>query len=77
MRVKLLTLMANPKGIFRAGTEIEVSSKEGAQLIGGGFAELIEEEVETKTEGTEEESPEPSAAEFEVATKKRGRPRKD
>ena len=64
--------MASPKEVVLKGAIIEVTSVEAADLIARGFAELVDDQVINSQEQIEKE-PE----DFETATKKRGRAKKE
>ena len=42
MKVRMLTLMASPKGVTPKGAVIEVTDKEAKELINGKYAEAAE-----------------------------------
>ena len=41
MKIRLITLMAGPEGVFPPGSVIEVSPEEARALIAGGYAEPV------------------------------------
>jgi hypothetical protein len=41
MKIRLITLMAGPEGVFPPGSVIEVSPEEACALIAGGYAEPV------------------------------------
>ena len=41
MKIRLITLMAGPEGVFPPGSVIEVSPEEARALIAGGYAEHV------------------------------------
>ncbi len=75
MKIRLITLMAGPEGVFPPGSVIEVSPEEARALIAGGFAEP----VNRPTGSAAAESPPVETAAFEPgnrAVKPAARPRK-
>ncbi len=42
VKIKLLTLMAGPQGVFQPHSVIEVTQEEATAFIDGHFAELVE-----------------------------------
>lgn len=53
MKVKLLTIYANPTASYTKGDIINVSDKEAKELISGGYALEVPEEKLTKQVKTE------------------------
>lgn len=52
MIIKMKTLLAGPEGVWAVGSIHKVTAEQGRALVGGGFAELLEEgtpPVETET----------------------------
>ncbi len=41
MKIRLITLMAGPEGVFPPGSVIEVSPEEARALVAGGYAEPV------------------------------------
>lgn len=41
MKIRLITLMAGPEGVFPPGSVIEVSPEEARALVAGGYAEPL------------------------------------
>ncbi len=41
MKIRLITLMAGPAGVFPPGSVLEVSPEEARALIAGGYAEPV------------------------------------
>lgn len=78
MKIKMLVPMASPELVAGAGAVIEVSPSQAKPLIGGGYAELIEDEVKTEEPQQEiEQLPVDGRIEpeYENTVKRRGRPR--
>ena len=49
LKVRLLTLMAGPEGVFAAGSERVLERKKALSLIDGGYAEAVSAEFERAT----------------------------
>lgn len=50
IKVKLKTIYASPQGNFQPGNEISVSKQEANELINGGYADHVVEEMISETE---------------------------
>lgn len=49
MRIRMKTTMAGPEGVRQAGQEYDVAADLAAQLVDGGYAELIAEPAAAKS----------------------------
>lgn len=73
MKVKLLTLMSGPEGIFHPGAVVDFPEEKAQALIEGGFAELVlapkkpVETVETATESDNSADSDESSDQEETA----------
>jgi hypothetical protein len=48
MKIRLITTLAGPHRVLMSGSEADVDPREAKALIAGGFAEAIEQPVETQ-----------------------------
>lgn len=73
MRIKHLTLMSGPTGNFEIGHERDVSDKEGAALIAGGYAIEVRRRAPEAATARPGETAEQTAAQHLAAIKAAGR----
>ena len=57
MKIKHVSRMAGPDGVFHPGTIREIDDEIGAQLIAGGYAASVEEPSEAEAAPKPEEGP--------------------
>lgn len=48
MKIRMITTLAGPHQVLMSGSEADVDPREAKALIAGGFAEAIEQPVETQ-----------------------------